>query len=235
MKMTTQNTTYRILIADDDRDELTTLADIFTRAAGFDTMLAKDGKEAEHLLYTQDWDFVILDHEMPFRQGREILNDAQRRGLKTPIMILTGKTKYTFAEKDNFKDGADDFVWKPYNHDGLLERVKTQIKKYRETQEAVIAFKGYTFDALRRTVHGEGFESFKLAPQPALVFAAILNSRCQLVTDDIITEKAWDMGEHPTHDTIYGNVKRINRAFTQRGLPEVINIIKETGYELIRN
>jgi len=233
--MKTQNIIYRILIADDNPDERISLAGIFPREAGFDVKLAKDGKEAEDLLYTEDWDFVILDHEMPFRQGREILNAARRRGLKTPILILTGETQYTYAEKDNFKDGADDFVWKPYNHDGLLERVRTRIKKYREIQETVIAFKSYTFDALRRTVHGEGFESFKLAPQPALVFAAILNSRCEVVTDDIITEKAWEMGEHPSHDTIYGNVKRINRAFTQHGLPEVIRILKETGYELIRN
>ena len=233
--MTTQNTIYRILIADDDQDELTTLAAIFSRAAGFEVTLAKDGKEAEDLLYTQDWDFVILDHEMPHKDGRTILNTARRRGLKTPIMILTGKTKYTFAEKDNFKDGADDFVWKPYNHDGLLERVRTRIKKYRETQEAVIKYKGYTFDALRGTVHGEGFEPFRIAHQPALVFAAILNSRCQLVTDEIIAEKAWEMGELPSHDTIYGNIKRINRFFTQHGLPEVIRILKHTGYELIRN
>ena len=43
------------------------------------------------------------------------------------------------------------------------------------------------------------------------------------------------MGEHPSHDTIYGNVKRVNRAFTEHGLPEVIKILKEIGYELIRN
>ena len=78
-------------------------------------------------------------------------------------------------------------------------------------------------------------EPFKIAHQPALVFAAILNSRCQLVTDEIIAEKAWEMGELPSHDTIYGNVKRINRFFTQHGLPEVIRILKHTGYELIRN
>ena len=233
--MTTQTKLYRILIGDDDLNELTTLAAIFSLAAGFEVTLAKDGKEAEYLLYTQDWDFVILDHEMPYKEGRAILNDAQKRGVKTPIMILTGKTQYTFAEKDNFKDGADDFVWKPYNHDGLLERVRTRIKKYRETQEAVITYKGYTFNALSGTVRGEGFEPFRIAHRPALVFAAILNSRCQVVTDDIIKEKAWDMGERPSHDTIYGNVKRINRAFTQRGLPEVIRILKEIGYELIRN
>jgi len=40
------------------------------------------------------------------------------------------------------------------------------------------------------------------------------------------------MGEHPTRNTIYGNVKRINLAFTRLGLPEVIRVLKETGYGL---
>lgn len=233
--MTTQSITYRILIGDDDQNERTTLGKVFLRTEGFDVTFAKDGREAEQLLYSQDWDGAILDHDMPYKQGRTILNEATRRGIKTPITILTGRTDLTYAEKDNFKDGADDFVWKPYDMDGLRERIRTRIRKYRETQEAVISFKGYTFDAIRHQIHGEGFETFKLAPSPALVFAAILNSRCSLVTDDIIREKAWDMGEYPSHDTIYGNVKRINRAFIQRGLPEVIRVLKETGYELIRN
>jgi len=59
----------------------------------------------------------------------------------------------------------------------------------RETHDAVIVFKGYTFDDLRRTVRGEGFETIKLAPRPALVFAAIINTKCQLVTDGIIEVK----------------------------------------------
>ena len=233
--MSTQNKLYRILIGDDDQNERKTLGTVFSHAEGFDATFAKDGRESELLLYSQDWDIVILDHDMPYKKGRVILNDARRRGLRTPILILTGKTDIVYAEKDNFKDGADDFVWKPYDIDGLRERVRTRIRQYHATFEPVITFKGYTFDALRRQVRGEGFDAFTLAPKPALVFAAILNSRCQLVTDDIIEEQAWDMGEHPSHDTIYGNVKRINRAFTQHGLPEVIRILKDTGYELIRN
>ena len=76
----------------------------------------------------------------------------------------------------------------------------------------------------------------KYTSQGVLVNAADGSSvRVTVVTDDIIKEKAWDMGERPSHDTIYGNVKRVNRAFTEHGLPEVIRILKEIGYELIRN
>ena len=224
----------RILIVEDDPKVRATLAKAFTREAGFLTTFAEDGKQGGKLLHEQEFDLAILDNILPFVTGRELLVEARRNGIKTPIIILTG-VRILHAEKDNFRDGAVDFVWKPFDVDALVERVKTRINERSRGVDQVIRFRDITYDRARHEVRGEKCGVFTLSKTPALIFDELLRSRCAIVDKDSLILKVWGYEKTIADDTLDRNVRRLNKQFAKHGIPKIVRTIKEVGYELIRD
>lgn len=69
---------------------------------GFNVTVASDGKEAEDLYRSKsNWDFVLLDYEMPFQNGAEIAKKIKRNEKRLPVIILTAHS--TEKDKERIK------------------------------------------------------------------------------------------------------------------------------------
>lgn len=79
--------------------------------AGFDVEEATDGDEALEHLVSLDVDAVLLDYEMPGRDGLEVLATMQEQGLEVPVVVLTGTDDESVARKF-LEAGASDFLTK---------------------------------------------------------------------------------------------------------------------------
>ena len=224
----------RLLIVEDDPKVRAILAKAFSREVGFLTTFAEDGKQGRKLLHEQEFDLAILDNILPFVTGRELLVEARRDGITTPIFILTG-VRIPFAERDNFRDGAVDFVWKPFDVDTLVERVKARIRETSRGVDPVIRFRDLTYDRVRREVRGEKCGAFTLSKLPSQIFDALLHSRCSVVDEGSLIIKVWGYKKTLADDTLDRNVRRLNSQFAKHGIPKVVRTIKEVGYELIRD
>ncbi|KJJ83724.1 Signal transduction response regulator, receiver region domain protein [Candidatus Omnitrophus magneticus] len=113
----------KILIADDEKD----LLDILKERLGFkgyDVDIASDGKEAMTYVASNNYDLVIVDHNMPEFTGIEVIRYIKGKNLSAKIVMLTGYP----SMKDFFAKsiGADEYLSKPMK---ILE-VEELIKKY---------------------------------------------------------------------------------------------------------
>jgi len=102
----------RVLVVEDERKVAKALRDGL-EAERYDVSVAASGEEGFFLVNHQTFDLVLLDLMLPRRNGIEVLTTLRKRGLQTPVLILTAKD----AVEDRvhgLDSGADDYLVKPF-------------------------------------------------------------------------------------------------------------------------
>ena len=103
----------RILIADDDPDFCGFLRRIIQKAvSSVQVTKVQNGVEALEMLETSYFELAILDVEMPYLSGLDVLRSVKRKRIETDIILLTGWATVEMARKAA-KHGAQDFLEKP--------------------------------------------------------------------------------------------------------------------------
>jgi two-component system response regulator AdeR len=115
-----------ILIAEDDADIAQILTAYLDRD-GFRTVCASDGEVALMHHRTLRPDLVLLDVQMPGRDGFEVLAEIRRRG-KTPVIMATARME-DLDKLSALRMGADDYVVKPFNPLEVVARVRAVLRR----------------------------------------------------------------------------------------------------------
>ena len=109
--------TKRVLIVDDDASIVAVLQDalgLFRHEHDYTVEIARDGAEGLAALQRGPFDLVLLDMYMPRMTGLELLTEMRRRGLQTPVLMLTGNEDNRSAA-DALAAGIFAYVPKPFD------------------------------------------------------------------------------------------------------------------------
>jgi len=119
----------KILIAEDDPDLAKIVIDNLKQEK-FEVVYAKDGEEAMQLVYKEMPDLILLDINMPKKDGYQVFKEIKSDILlqNIPIIMLTAKSK-TREKILGLELGADDYITKPYDIEELIARVKMILKR----------------------------------------------------------------------------------------------------------
>jgi len=118
----------RLLIIDDEHNMRRMLWTI-TSKAGYDVVLAKNGKEGMRLQKETPFNFVLCDLKMPHMDGLQFLQETQKSGISTTIIMMSAYAAIDDAV-NAMKSGAYDFITKPFKTEAIL----LVLKKARERQ-----------------------------------------------------------------------------------------------------
>ena len=124
----------RILIVDDERNIRTSLK-MLLADEGFSIDLAGDGEEAEAILAVTPPDIILLDVRLPGLSGLELLKRWKIQKPALPIVLMSGEATVTEA-LDGLKDGAYDFVEKPFVARRLINTVRRALERNRLKEES---------------------------------------------------------------------------------------------------
>jgi DNA-binding response OmpR family regulator len=118
-----------ILLVDDDPGITKNLPPILEKE-GFFVTVAHDGEEAEDLIKTTRPDLVLLDIDLPKKDGLLVLIDMRRDEDLTPVNLLTrfGDVAHRIV---GLRLGADDYIGKPFSGDEVVERIKAVLRRTR--------------------------------------------------------------------------------------------------------
>ena len=116
-----------VLIVDDDEAVRTTLFKVI-RSNGLDAELAASGEEALQMIQNKRYDLILLDVNMHGMDGFTVVQKLRSRGMKTPIIIVSGR-KEDYDTLYGLDIGADDYVTKPFNPIVLGAKVKALIRR----------------------------------------------------------------------------------------------------------
>lgn len=125
------NVKYQILIADDEPSITVGLAELL-ELEGYETTTVNDGKEALKQIEEKPFHIALLDLVMPGLDGLQILNEINKTGLSTTVIMISGKGSTETTVKA-IKSGAYDYLDKPVDPN----RLRTIIAKALEHQSLV--------------------------------------------------------------------------------------------------
>ncbi len=179
----------KALVVDDDR----VLADVvsFTlRRAGFEVVLAHDGRAALDRFREETPQIVILDLELPEIDGLEVCRSIRAQS-QTPIIMLTVRDSDEEVVR-GLEIGADDYITKPFSPAQLVARAQAVVR--RSGQVAVpkrLSFARLTLDPERHAVTVEGRDAVQLAPLEYKLLETFVINREQVLPFDALIDRVW--------------------------------------------
>lgn len=96
-----------------------------------------DGEEGAYYLQQNAYDLALVDWMLPGESGPDILRESRRKGIMTPVVMLTALT--AVENKVTCLDaGADDYLGKPFDSRELLARVRANLRRQAPIEELVV-------------------------------------------------------------------------------------------------
>ena len=126
---------FRILVVEDEAKVAGALREGLEREK-YDVVVAPTGEEGFFLVNAEDFDLVLLDLMLPGRDGLQVLSTLRKRGLQTPVLILTARDAIE-DRVEGLDKGADDYLVKPFTANELKARVGTHLQMALTRRRAI--------------------------------------------------------------------------------------------------
>lgn len=117
----------KILLVEDEPSLVLTLEDRL-RSEGYGVEVAEDGEAGQRLATEGAFDLLILDLNLPKKNGLDVCRDLRRAGIDTPILMLTARAEVV-DKVVGLKLGADDYLTKPFETLELMARVEALLRR----------------------------------------------------------------------------------------------------------
>ncbi len=203
------------------------------RFAGYDTLEAGDGESGLEMALRREFDLLLLDLVLPKHDGFDILKEVRRLRPTLPIIILTARGEET-NRVNGLRDGADDYVVKPFSVKELLARIEAVIRRSAERPSEVSEIKipGGLIDTARREVRFDDGGRTELSEREAeLVLYLAANSGRAVAREELLAN-VWRINPKGVSTrTIDMHIARL-REKLERDVdqPAVILTVRGKGY-----
>ena len=181
----------KILIVDDDAAVLSLLNKVI-RSNGLDATCAESAETALDLLSANTYDLILMDVNMRGMDGFTAVEAIRNRGIKTPIIIVSGR-KEDFDTLYGLDIGADDYITKPFNPVTLGAKVKALIRRSRNTMAesaATIVAGPFTYNTSTLRLYKNGTEIALSAKENAMMKLFIDNVN-RIFSKDMLYDMIW--------------------------------------------
>ncbi|MGC8705293.1 MAG: response regulator transcription factor [Athalassotoga sp.] len=219
----------KVLIVEDNQELCKNLEEIFSRN-GFIVDTARDGERALDLLFSSEYDLVILDIMLPKMSGWDVCLNARKAKLRVPILMLTAKD----AVSDRIKGldiGADDYLVKPFDIGELLARSRTLIRRNSWTKSNIIEIKNIKIDTLGKTVCVDDKE-VKLSKKEYDILLYLATNQGKIVERTEIIDHVWETGFEMYSNVVDVYVNYIREKLKKHGVDDLIETIRGIGYRI---
>ncbi len=219
----------RLLIVEDEKS----LADILKRGLeeeGYVVDVAYDGEEGLFMAENEASDLIILDIMLPLIDGITILKKVRRKGVLTPVLMLTAKD--TITDKVTGLDcGADDYLTKPFSFDELLARIRALVRRNFQVGAAVIEIEDLLIDMAAHQVQRAGNPVVLSAKEYALLEYMALHKN-QVLSRTVLTEHIYDQDFDLDSNVIDVFISRLRNKIDKESDKKLIQTIRGAGYML---
>ena len=218
-----------ILLVEDNADLAETII-TYVEAHGHRVHYAADGEAGLREALHRDFDVVLLDLSLPYRDGLELCAELRRRAFqRMPVMMLTARD--TLDDKlAGFAHGADDYLVKPFSLAELLARIQALGQRRLLKQSYVLAIGPLAIDRQARTVTRNG-EPLHLSPLLWDILLALAESAPNPVSRNELTLRIW--GEDPpSSDALRAHMHLLRQVVDKPFDVPMIETVHGVGFRL---
>jgi two-component system OmpR family response regulator len=192
--------------------------------------VADDGVEAGNLAHINPYDLILLDVQLPRRDGLQVAADLRRSGLQCPILMLTSRDSTQDVVR-GLNAGADDYLTKPFALEELLARVNALTRRQLGPSTGILRYQDLEMDRLRRAVK-RGGKPLDFSPREFRLLEFFLLNPERVVSRSTLLEKVWDMSFDPETNVVDAHMSNLRKKLEEGGRPRLIQTVRGAGYAL---
>lgn len=219
----------KILVVDDDL----ALADVlaFTlRRAGFDIILAHDGRQAIDQFHRELPDLIVLDWNLPHKNGLEVCSIIRDES-NLPIIMLTVRNMDDDVVAA-LEAGADEYITKPFSPRQLVARIRAIFRRLAIGYEEILRTGSLTLNIERREVVWDDQGVFHLTRLETRLLQALIQNAGNVLTKESLIHRVWGP-EGATDEMLKQLIYRLrNKLETVQSTHALIETIPDVGYSL---
>lgn len=188
-------------------------------ANGYDTDIATDGLEASKLFNQHAYALVLLDINLPYKNGFVLCREFREQNKKVPIIMLSAAGEI-HDKVEAFNIGADDYIVKPFHFVELFARVKVFLKRSElPAQKDKLFVEDMEINFLNKTVTRAGV-NIPLTAKEFTLLSLLAKNRDRVISKQEILEKVWDLSFDTGTNTIEVYISflrnKIDKPFAQK-------------------
>ena len=225
----------KILIIEDEHS-IATLLSYNLVQAGFETIIANDGKQGYDMAMSENPSLIVLDLMLPSMDGVEVCKSLRQQKINTPIIMLTAKGD-EFDKVLGLELGADDYMTKPFSPREVVARIKAVLRRVNNVptpqQDSSVPISLGDLD-----VYPDRFEVFlnkeqvEFTPKEFELLVYLMENKNRVLTRDQLLSAVWKYdfaGDTRIVDVHISHLREKIEENTRK--PTFIKTIRGLGYK----
>lgn len=213
----------RVLVVEDDPELRDDLKQVLSQS-GDVAESSGDGNEALSLGLTEPWDAIVLDLNLPGKDGLSVLKELRESDVTAPVLILSAKDTWKDVVT-GLRGGADDYMSKPFAPEELLARIEALVRRSSGRAQPGITIGDLSIDPARKSVSFKGRD----VPLTAFEFRALeyLGRNAGIVIkQETLIQHIYAQDMDLNSNVIEVLIARIRKKI----VPDVIKTVRGHGY-----
>jgi DNA-binding response OmpR family regulator len=223
---------HKILVIEDDLELRGALTDQLSLYEEYEAVAAENGNKGVQMAKTEQIDLVIMDVGLPDIDGREAARILRRTGFKAPMIMLTGHD----TDSDivlGLESGANDYVTKPFRFAVLLARVRTLLRQYETSEDAVFTIGPYTFRPSSKLLLNLNGSKVRLTEKETSILRRLYRAGQRSVPRQTLLQEVWGYNSEVTTHTLETHIYRLRQKIEKDAIVPAILITEVGGYKLM--
>ena len=220
----------RALLVEDDA----TIADFVVRGlreAGFAVDHVSDGEAGLASASQRPYDVAIVDLMLPKRDGLSLIEELRRRGVTTPVLILSARRSVDDRVR-GLQTGGDDYLTKPFAFAELLARVQALVRRAsRAPEPTTLSVEDIALDLLSRRVTRGGV-ALDLRPREFTLLEYLMRNAGKVVSKTMILSHVWEYNFDPQTNVVDVLVSRLREKIDRPFEKKLLHTVRGVGYVL---
>lgn len=206
-----------ILIVEDDMD-INNLLRRILRREGYHTISAFSGTEAELCFGVHTIDLMLIDLMLPGISGEEVVNSVRNKlKINMPIIVISAKTSLG-SKVEVMKNGADDYITKPFEVEEVLVRVMAVLRRYQVSgQENGVEKYTYKNLVLYKDSHMVMVKTqiINVTPHEYELLKILMENLNKVLSRETLYEQVWKGGYYGEDNTVNVHISNIRKKIAQ--------------------
>lgn len=190
--------------------------------------VAYDGKTGLKLALSEDYDLMIFDIMLPYRDGVSLVKDVRNSNISTPILLLTAKL--TINDKiEGLDSGADDYLTKPFAFEELLARIRALLRRKEKDKQLQLKVMDLLLDTQTHIVKRDNVE-INLTPKEYSILEYLLRNKNKVISRTILTEHVYDYHFDTDSNVIDVHINKLRNKIDKGFEKQILHTIRGVGY-----
>lgn len=219
----------RVLVVEDDLDLLNLLEEGLTMY-GYAVDRASDGEEAVDMAYIENYDIIILDINLPKKDGFEVLDEIRKFNQEVNIIMLTARSDIDDRVK-GLDFGANDYMVKPFDLKELDARMRALLRRKSITESTILESGNMKFDTMTREAF-VGDQKINLTQKETGILEYLFLNKERFVSSEELIDHVWDSNADSFSNSVRVHMSSLRKKIKEiSGENKIQNVIGK-GYRI---